>query len=311
MDRSRIPTVRLGDFAAGGEVQHRFVKGLGLGLEWFGFVFVLDHGIDPELLIRARSEAERFFALPEAHKQRYETPDDGRQRGYTSFGVEHAKDRQVADLKEFWHTGRTLPDDHPAMASGDLSRNRTVDEVPEFSEVTATLFDAMDRFATQLLRALELHLGRPEGTFEDLTRDGDSVLRITHYPPLPEVVPEGAVRDAPHEDINLLTIMPAGAEPGLQIQTRDDQWLEVGPPPGSMVCNTGDMMQLLTEGRLPSTTYRVVNPDAPVGEVGSRISTTFYGHPRPEAVLRPKSEQGPQITAREFLMQRLQQIGVA
>ncbi|WP_266219602.1 isopenicillin N synthase family dioxygenase [Paraliomyxa miuraensis] len=299
------------DFVAGGEARERFVTALGRALEQLGFVFVRDHGIDEALLARAYALAERLFALPEALKRRYETPQDGRQRGYTSFGVEHAKDRSVADLKELWHVGRLLPVDHPRTQSGAIPRNRYVEELPGFSETAQALFDAMDRFAMGLLEAIEIHLGRPTGFFEDLTRDGNSVLRIIHYPPLPDDVPEGAVRAAEHEDINLLTILPASTEPGLQLMTRDGEWLEVVPPPGAMVCDTGDMMQLLTDGRLPATTHRVVNPSLDTQR--SRYSMPLFCHPHPDAVLRPAREQGaiPEVTAGSFLMERLRAIGLA
>jgi len=281
MARASIPTVSFEDFRAGGDARDRFVAELGEGLERLGFVFVCDHGVDATRLERAYDAAQRLFALPEPAKRRYETPHDGRQRGYTSFGVEHAKDRAVADLKEFWHVGRQLPADHPLTVSGDIPRNHGVPEVPGFDQAAQALFDAMDRFAMGLLSAIERHLGWPEGFFAALTRDGNSVLRIIHYPPLPERVPDGAVRAAEHEDINLITILPASNEPGLQLRTRAGEWLDVCPPPGAMVCDTGDMMQLLTGGRLPATTHRVVNP--PDGQRRSRYSMPLFCHPHPTA----------------------------
>lgn len=309
MERASIPTVHYRDFLAGGEARERFVATLGEGLHDLGFVFVQDHGIDDDLLARAYAEAATLFALPEATKRRYETPEDGRQRGYTSFGVEHAKDRDVADLKEFWHVGRQLPDDHPLTVRGEIPRNHTAEEAPGFGPAAQALFDAMDRFAAGLLSALEPYLGLPEGFFADLTRDGNSVLRIIHYPPLPDEVPPGAVRAAEHEDINLITILPASTERGLELRTRDGRWLEVVPPPGAMVCDTGDMMQLLTGGRLPATTHRVVNP--PAEQRRSRYSMPLFVHPHPDGVLRPARDDEPEITARDFLMERLRDIGLA
>lgn len=309
MDRASIPTVNYEDFLAEGEARDRFVTVLGRGLEQFGFVFVREHGIDDALLHRTYALAERLFALPDAIKRRYETPEDGRQRGYTSFGVEHAKDRAIADLKEFWHVGRRLAADHPLTVAGDIPRNRCAEEVPGFSETSQELFDAMDRFSTGLLSAIERYLGWPEGFFEALTRDGNSVLRIIHYPPLPEQVPAGAVRAAEHEDINLITILPASTEPGLQLRTREGEWLEVCPPPGAMVCDTGDMMQLLTGGRLPATTHRVVNPSG--HERRSRYSMPLFCHPHPDGVLAKAQDDRPPVTGRGFLMERLRDIGLA
>lgn len=309
MGRASIPTVSYEDFVAGGEAAERFVDVLGRGLERFGFVFVGDHGVDVELLRRTYALAEQLFALPNATKRRYETPDDGRQRGYTSFGVEHARDQTVADLKEFWHVGRRLPLDHPLTIRKEIPRNCYAEEIPGFSETSQALFDALDRFALRLLGAIERYLGLPDGTFEALTRDGNSVLRIIHYPPLPDDTPAGAVRAAQHEDINLITVLPASTEPGLQLMTRDGQWLDVSPPPDAMVCDTGDMMQLFTNGRLPATTHRVTNP--PQDPRQSRYSMPLFCHPHPDAILHPAGPDAPAITARDFLMERLREIGLA
>lgn len=309
MGSANIPTVRFGDFEAGGLARDRLVATLGQGLSEFGFVFVRDHGVDEALLRRGYNAAERFFALPPQTKRAYEKPDEGRQRGYTSFGVEHAKNRSVADLKEFWHVGRRLPKDHPLRVSGDIPSNLPVAEVDGFGDDTQALFDALDRFSMALLRAIERYLGWEPGFFADLTRDGNSVLRMIHYPPLPTEVEPGAVRAAEHEDINLLTILPASNEPGLQLQTREGQWLSIDPPPGTMVCDTGDMMQLLTEGRLRATTHRVVNPPDDRGR--SRYSMPLFCHPHPEAVLKAAGDGQPAVTGRSFLMERLRDIGVA
>ena len=309
MSAASIPTVSFEDFEAGGERRTRFVATLGQGLEEFGFVFVCDHGVDEALLRRGYEAAQNFFALPDETKRRYERPEQGRQRGYTSFGVEHAKDRSVADLKEFWHVGRSLPDEHPLTRSGDIPSNSEVAEVTGFDADAAALFDALDRFSMSLLRAIELHLGFEEGYFARLTADGNSVLRMIHYPPLPTEVPPGAVRAAEHEDINLLTILPASNEPGLELRTRAGQWLKIDPPPGTMVCDTGDMMQLLTGGRLPATTHRVVNPPDDRGR--SRYSMPLFCHPHPDGVLQAATDGQPAVTGRSFLMERLRDNGVA
>lgn len=309
MGSATIPTVSFADVAEGTAARDRVVAALGQGLEQFGFVFVRDHGVDEALLQRGYEAAQRLFAMPAASKAGYERPDEGRQRGYTSFGVEHAKDRAVADLKEFWHVGRELAPDHPLTRSGDIPRNIAVAELPGFDAAAGELFAALDRFSMELLSVIERYLERPPGYFAELTRDGNSVLRMIHYPPLPEHVPDGAVRAAEHEDINLLTILPASNEPGLQLRTREGQWLSIDPPPGTMVCDTGDMMQLLTKGRLPATTHRVINPPDDRGR--SRYSMPLFCHPHPDAVLAPASDGAPAVTGRSFLMERLRDIGVA
>ena len=316
----RVPVVDLRDFLAtrnpdapdAPDAQARraaFIAVLGEGLERFGFVAVTGHGIAPELLAQAYQLAEQTFALPESVKRQYETPHDGRQRGFTSFGVEHAKDHPVGDLKEFWHVGRELGAEHALHLSGDVPPNQFPKELPAFQDTFLGLFNALEGFANQLLSAVGLYLGRDEAFFSRLTHDGNSVLRIIHYPSLGEQLPEGAIRAAAHEDINLLTVLPVSTKPGLELLTRDGEWMAVEVPPDTMVCDTGDMMQLLTGRRLPATTHRVVNPRGG-GQDGARLSMPFFLHPHPDAMLTPMSGDAAAVLTRDFFHQRLREIGV-
>lgn len=305
---SSIPLVNLQDYHQGGAARAAFIQTLGKGMEQFGFVAVAGHGIPLELLQNAYAQARAAFALPEATKKRYETPQNGRQRGYTSFGVEHAKNHALPDLKEFWHIGRTLTVDHPLHQSHQVPSNLFPAEAPDFGPIFSEMFIRMEDFANTLLAGLGSYMGYPEGFFSDLIHMGNSVLRVIHYPDLADTRPTpGAVRAAAHEDINLLTVLPISTQPGLELMTRDGQWLSVQTPPDVMVCDTGDMMSLLTNGRMPATTHRVVNPEG--GSDGGRLSMPFFLHPRPDAILG-KSD-GREIQAAAFLHNRLQEIGVA
>lgn len=300
-----IPVVDLREYrSADAEESVGFIERVGRGLEDCGFVVVTGHGIDEALLREAYRQSERLFALPEAVKRRYETPADGRQRGYTSFGVEHARDTAVPDLKEFWHVGPELPLDHPAM----LPPNQFPAELPEFRDVALRLFGEMQGFALTLLDAVAEYLGVRDGYFRELTRDGNHVLRFIHYPDPGEGAQPGAVRAAAHEDINLLTVLPASTRPGLEIRTRDGGWMPVVTPPNVMICDTGDMMQLITAGQLKSTTHRVVNPE---GADGGRLSMPFFLHPNPRRTLKPlRGGDFEPVLADEFFRRRLREIGV-
>jgi isopenicillin N synthase-like dioxygenase len=308
MSEHSIPVVDLRD---GRDPARRaaFVQTLGEGLRDTGFVAVLGHGVDPDLLARGYAAAQATFALPDAVKRRYETPGNGRQRGYTSFGIEHAKDVAAPDLKEFWHVGRTLPAGHPLVVQGDVPPNLFPAEVPDFEATFRELFAATEEFANQLLEALGEYLGLPAGYFRELVRDGNSVTRIINYPPLPPGSLQGMVRAAAHEDINLITILPRASNPGLQILSREGEWLDVTTPPDVMICDTGDMMSLLTNGFIPATTHRVVNP---FEDDGGRLSMPFFLHPHPDRVLTPfRAGDNKPVRARDFLMERLRAIGVA
>jgi isopenicillin N synthase-like dioxygenase len=291
-----IPVISLHDLAPSSR-KPEAVQALGEALETFGFVAITEHDVGEALLADAYGQARELFALPASTKQRYEDASTGRQRGYTSVGVEHAKNQPVPDLKEFWHVGRR---------EGDVVPNVEPGEVPAFAPTFNRLFDELDRVATTLLTSVGSYLGKPEGFFEDFTRGGNSVLRVIHYPPVEGDVEPGAVRAAAHEDINLITVLPVATEPGLQLMTRDGEWIDVQTPPNVMVCDTGDMMQLHTGGRLRSTTHRVVNPRGEDTK-RSRYSMPFFCHPRGDALL----QASPEVRAEAFLMERLRDIGVA
>lgn len=296
MADATIPVISLRDLAPQSR-KAEAVQTLGHALETYGFVAITEHDVAESLLTNAYGQAEQLFSLPAEAKRRYEDAATGRQRGYTSVGVEHAKDQPVPDLKEFWHVGRR---------EGDVVPNVEPSEVPQFAPTFNQLFDELDRVATTLLTSVGAYLGKPDGFFEDFTRGGNSVLRVIHYPPVGDDVEPGAVRAAAHEDINLITVLPVATEPGLQLMTRDGEWIDVQTPPNVMVCDTGDMMQLHTGGKLRSTTHRVVNPQGADAK-RSRYSMPFFCHPRGNAVL----QESPQVLAEAFLMERLRDIGVA
>lgn len=304
-----IPVVDFRDLDAGAERRAAFIDVLGRGLERFGFVAVSHHGISPELLTRGYATAERFFALPVETKLRCEAPQCGRQRGYTPFGVEHAKDTAVPDLKEFFHVGRSLAQDHPLHVSGDIPPNVFPAELPQFTDAMRELFARLEGFALELLDAVGEYLAQPPSWFRDMVRDGNSVLRVINYPDMGHTLPVGAVRAAAHEDINLMTVLPSSTRPGLELLTRDGQWMAVETPPDVMICDTGDMMQLVTAGQLPATTHRVVNPE---GADGGRMSMPFFLHPHPDALLAPlRQDYAEPILTRDFFGARMRATGVA
>ena len=219
--------------------------------------------------------------------------------------METAKDANVSDLKEFWHVGRTLPAGHPYRAV--MQDNVWPVEVPDFHASVQALYDALDVAGRRVLRAVAVHLGQAADFFEDPVRDGNSVLRLLHYPPVPADAP--GIRAGAHEDINVITLLLGAEEAGLQLLDRQGEWRGIDAPAGSLVCNIGDMLQRLTGGQLPSTTHRVVNP-APERRGVARYSTPYFLHFRPDYVIEtlPGGVPEPAITAHDFLLQRLREI---
>jgi isopenicillin N synthase-like dioxygenase len=285
---------------------------LGRSFEEFGFAVVRNHGIPQDLIARVEDMQKRLFALPTETKLKYRIAGSGGARGYTPFGIETAKDAKVHDLKEFWHVGRTLPEGHPLSAT--MAPNVWPDELPGFRETMEEVYRAFENAGDRVLRAIALHLNLPEDYFVPTVEDGNSVMRLLNYPPLPADVPAGAVRAAAHGDINTITLLLGAEEAGLELLTRQGEWLPIDPPPGALVVNIGDMLDRLTNSRLRSTTHRVVNP---AGEAArrSRYSMPFFLHFRPDFLIEsldscvaPGEVPPPPITAHDFLQQRLREI---
>lgn len=305
----RVPELSLKAFTHGdAAARDAFSRDLMRGLQRFGFIILTDHNVEPALLERAYGLAEDLFALPESEKRRWA----GGMRGYTPFGTEHARDSKLPDLKEFWQIGH---DDVPADADPEIfPANIWPEGVDGFRETFQRLFAELNETGRLLLEALAPRLDLPDHWFDDKVEQGTSLLRVLHYPPVAEDTPAGAVRSAAHEDINFITILVAARGAGLQLLDRDGTWLPVETGPGNLIVDSGDMLQRLTNGVIPSTTHRVVNPEGPNV---SRYSMPFFMHPTLETPLDalpscvgPEGAKWPPVTAGDFLDERLREIGL-
>jgi isopenicillin N synthase-like dioxygenase len=308
-----IPTIDLADSTAGGAASRsRMVKTLGEGLVEFGFLNVEGHGIDTAAVRATYQLWQRFFQLPEEVKLQYAGIGGG-SRGFTPFGVEHAKDHALPDLKEFWHVGQEAAAGHPLVA--EYPANVWPAEIPELREPTLRLYKSLEQVAGNLLRALAEHFALPRETFASMMQLGNSILRVIHYPPVaPDLDP--AVRAAAHEDINLITLLCEATDSGLEILARDGSWMAVETGEGQIVVDAGDMLSRVTNGVVPATTHRVVNPPSVLNR--ERYSMPFFVHPYPACDLTvldrfvspARPPRFPPITAGAFLDQRLREIGL-
>ena len=304
----RIKPVSLADQARD---ETAFAQALGGSFARYGFAVVQDHGLPQDRIDRAIDDAKAFFALPEKVKRRYVVGVGG-QRGYVPFGIETAKGASQVDLKEFWHTGRDLPPGH--CFAELMPPNAWPAEVPRFHESISWLFGALDELGKRVLASIALYLELPKHFFDPTVDEGNSILRLLHYPPIGPDAP--GVRAGAHEDINVITLLLGAEEAGLEVLDRDGQWLPINAPPGAVVCNIGDMLQRLTNHVLPSTTHRVVNPP-PERRGVARYSTPFFLHFNPDYLIETlpscvsaeNPDRYPQpITADDFLKQRLREI---
>ena len=305
-----VPTLDIRRFEHDREA---FVAELGAAYREFGFCGISGHGIPKSDIDSAYGVFQQFFALPPETKQKYHQPGTGGARGYTPFGIETAKDSRYPDLKEFWHIGREIPRDSKYAAQ--MAPNVWPTEVDGFREHGYGLYEALDNLGTRVLRALALHIGLPEDFFEDKTNFGNSILRPIHYPPITaEDIPN--VRAGAHEDINFITLLVGASAEGLQVLTREGEWLPITTEGDAIVVNIGDMLQRLTNHVYPSTTHRVVNPPNERARK-PRYSVPFFLHPNPDVLLdvlpscvtpdNPNRYPTP-ITAHDYLLQRLREI---
>jgi isopenicillin N synthase-like dioxygenase len=306
----KLPVLSLADDKAS------FSQAIGDSFKTFGFALVKDFAIDRDLIDHAWKLSEAFFALPLEEKLAHHDPAIAGARGYTPFGVEIAKDAKAHDLKEFWHVGRDLPPGSP-LADASMPPNVWPARPESFKEVFSELYRQFDATGATILSRIALYLGLDEHWFDGPIEDGNSVMRLLHYPPLEDISGE-AIRAGAHGDINLTTLLLGAEEAGLELLTREGQWIPANPPEGALVINVGDMLERLTNHLLPSTIHRVRNPDAARARF-SRYSMPFFLHLRsdfpfitlPQCITPENPDRYPvSITADQFLQQRLREIGL-
>jgi isopenicillin N synthase-like dioxygenase len=313
-----IPSLDLAQFCNGtANDRKKFVEDIGAAYHNIGFVAIKNHFLDSKLQNEIYHAIQKFFALPDAIKQKYERIDLAGQRGYIGKGKEHAKGRNTGDLKEFFHVGQEL--NSAELKKESYPPNIWPEEIPELRDASVQVYRALEKTGFYMLKAIALYLNLPETFFDDKAYHGNSILRPIHYYPIenPEAVPADAVRAAEHGDINLITLLMGASADGLQVLRHDGKWIPITALPDQLVVNVGDMLERLTNGKLRSTIHRVVNPPKHLMNT-PRYSIPFFMHPRsemslaalPECVDTDHPKQWPDITAGEFLNQRLAEIGL-
>lgn len=310
-----IPSLNLQNFTSGTQQQQdQFVADLGRAYEEIGFVAISGHYLSPSLVSDLYTQIKAFFDLPENTKKAYEIEQGGGQRGYTSFGKEHAKGKKEGDLKEFWHFGQYAEVEEALKPH--YPPNVLVTEIPAFNEVGKAVFQALEQTGIALLRAIALYLGLDKHYFDDFVTTGNSILRPIHYPPI-QTAPKDAERAAAHGDINLITLLMGAHGKGLQVLNRNNQWIDAIAAENELMVNVGDMLSRHTNNTLKSTIHRVVNPPKELWGT-SRYSIPFFMHPvatmplnvLDHCITSENPKQFEDITAGEFLYERLVDLGL-
>jgi isopenicillin N synthase-like dioxygenase len=310
----KVPELNHIDLIKGTNLEkQRFIDDFYNGLVEYGFIVLNPYNFSFDLIDNAYDKFKEFFALPLDIKMKYFC-NNGGQRGYVPRLVEHAKNSKHPDLKEFWHIGRELDANSPYTHSNFYPNNVWPEqEVPDFKKVGLAVYNQLDTVATSLFHSLSHSLNVPQSYFEDMTKDGNSILRTIHYPPLKEFTEKDSIRAGAHEDINLITLLVGATDGGLELLDRDGQWLAVPSLPNQIVIDSGDMLSRITNEVIPATTHRVVNPDHSTKE---RYSMPFFCHPHADAELNciesciGSGKKYDNILAKDFLIQRLIEIGV-
>jgi isopenicillin N synthase-like dioxygenase len=313
-----IPLLDLNEYVHGtAEQKKKFSECIGKAFNDTGFVTIKNHGLSAELIDELYVEVKKLFSLPDATKFNYEKIELAGQRGYTSKGREKAKDSKVPDLKEFWQIGQFVEGE--VLSKEDYPDNLHVEELPHFNQVTKEVYKKLEAAGKELLKAIAVYLGLPEDYFEQKVWNGNSILRCIHYFPIedPDAISADAVRAGAHEDINLITLLIGASADGLEVLTRTGEWYPVKAGQQDIVVNVGDMLQRLTNGKLVSTTHRVVNPPRELMKT-SRFSVPFFLHPKSDMDLtsldscidKNHPKQFSDMTAGEYLDERLREIGL-
>jgi len=312
----QIPSVDLRDFLSEEPARkQKFVNEIGRAYEDIGFVALKGHFLDDQLVEDLYGEVRNFFNLSLDTKMKYEIPGIGGQRGYISFGKEHAKGRSAGDLKEFWHFGQYISKD--SKYASEYPDNVTVNELPNFNSIGNEAYKMLEKTGVFVLRALALYIGLDEFYFDNYIKDGNSILRPIHYPPITDEPKDGAVRAAAHGDINLITLLMGAQGKGLQAQNHDGHWIDAMAQPDELMINVGDMLSRHTNNKLKSTIHQVVNPPREFWNT-SRYSIPFFMHPvsdmkldcLPECIDDNNPKQFDDITAGDYLNERLVELGL-
>jgi len=310
-----IPSVNLSDFISNDlSLKQDFVNKLGKAYQEIGFVALKGHFLKDSDIKNIYKYIKKFFDLPKNIKCKYELKGFAGQRGYTSFGKEHAKGKKHGDLKEFWHFGQYL--DESEYSQFGYPKNLTVNEVPEFNKIGKKVYKSLEKTSIYVLRAISLFLGLKEDHFDKFVEKGNSILRPIHYPPI-KTKPSGAERAAAHGDINLITLLMGAHGKGLQVLTNEGKWIDAIAEKDEIIINVGDMLSRYTNNKLKSTIHKVINPPKYLWKK-SRYSIPFFLHPvgtmkldvLESCINNENPKKFDDITAHDFLIQRLKEIGV-
>ena len=266
-----------------------------------GFFSITEHELSQNLVDKCYESSKAFFDLDFETKNIYSSVGSKGARGYTPKGIETAVGETVADQKEFWHHGPVIDNSFDKK----IPKNIYIEQIPDFNKNFDELYTELHKIGTRVLSVIALSIGLDKNYFDSWVEKGNSLLRSIHYPPVEST--SNLHRARAHEDINLITLLIGAEEGGLEVLNKDGSWIKVKPSSEAIVCNIGDMMQLITDKQLKSTTHRVIQDEDKISK--ARYSIPFFLHPSPSINLKSVyREDDLGVLADDFLNQRLKEI---
>ena len=294
----KVPELSFKDIEKGDSFSINILKE---ALAAHGFFSITDHGLSQDLIDKCYRCSKDFFDLNYETKNEYSSIGSKGARGYTPKGIETAVGEKIADQKEFWHHGPVVD----KTFDKKIPENLSISELPDFNKNFDELYSELHKIGSRVLSVISLSLGLDKDFFTPWIEKGNSLLRSIHYPPVDGNTNPHRARA--HTDINLITLLIGAEEGGLEVLNKDGSWIKVEPSSNAIVCNIGDMMQLVTDKSLVSTTHRVIQDIKAKSK--PRYSIPFFLHPAPSVLLKSVfNENDKGVLADDFLDERLKAI---
>jgi len=295
---TKVPELSFKDIEKGDSFSINILKE---ALAAHGFFSITDHGLSQDLIDKCYRCSKDFFDLNYETKNEYSSIGSKGARGYTPKGIETAVGEKIADQKEFWHHGPIVD----KTFDKKIPENLSISELPDFNKNFDELYSELHKIGSRVLSVISLSLGLDKDFFTPWIEKGNSLLRSIHYPPVDGNTNPHRARA--HTDINLITLLIGAEEGGLEVLNKDGSWIKVEPSSNAIVCNIGDMMQLVTDKSLVSTTHRVIQDIKAKSK--PRYSIPFFLHPAPSVLLKSVfNENDKGVLADDFLDERLKAI---
>ena len=295
---TKVPELSFKDIEKGDSFSINILKE---ALAAHGFFSITDHGLSQDLIDKCYRCSKDFFDLNYETKNEYSSIGSKGARGYTPKGIETAVGEKIADQKEFWHHGPIVD----KTFDKKIPENLSISELPDFNKNFDELYSELHKIGSRVLSVISLSLGLDKDFFTPWIEKGNSLLRSIHYPPVDGNTNPHRARA--HTDINLITLLIGAEEGGLEVLNKDGSWIKVEPSTNAIVCNIGDMMQLVTDKSLVSTTHRVIQDIKAKSK--PRYSIPFFLHPAPSVLLKSVfNENDKGVLADDFLDERLKAI---